>query len=267
VEASDRLVPIVDDLVRALHQVVEEHGVTEPELRQALQFLAEVGAADEWVLLSDVLGISVAVDNQTYRREGDETPANVQGPFYRPGAPLAAPPVSLCRDDEPGDPCFVAGRVLAAGDRRPLEGALLDVWQTNQAGLYDHEDPDQPEWNLRRRFHAGADGAYEFRTVVPGPYEIPKHGPVGRLLAAVGRHAWRPAHFHVKVGADGFRPLTTMIYLQGDPWLHDDTISSVKPGLVVELAKYDRPQELRARGLDRPFLTGAFDFLLKPDHG
>jgi hydroxyquinol 1,2-dioxygenase len=87
VEASDRLVPIVDDLVRALHQVVEEHRVTEPELRQALRFLAEVGAADEWVLLSDVLGISVAVDNQTYRREGDETPANVQGPFYRPGAP------------------------------------------------------------------------------------------------------------------------------------------------------------------------------------
>jgi catechol 1,2-dioxygenase len=188
VEASDRLVPIVDDLVRALHQVVEEHRVTEPELRQALQFLAEVGAADEWVLLSDVLGISVAVDNQTYRREGDETPANVQGPFYRPSAPLAAPPVSLCRDEEPGDPCFVAGRVLAAGDRRPLEGALLDVWQTNQAGLYDHEDPDQPEWNLRRRFHAGADGAYEFRTVVPGPYEIPQARPGG---PAAGRG--RPA--------------------------------------------------------------------------
>ena len=87
--------------------------------------------------------------------------------------------------------------------------------------------------------------------MVPGPYEIPKEGPVGRLLAAVGRHAWRPAHFHVKCSADGFRPLTTMIYLHGDPWLHDDTISSVKPGLVTELAKHDRPEELRARGLDR----------------
>jgi protocatechuate 3,4-dioxygenase beta subunit len=266
-EPSDRLAPIVDELVRSLHRVVAEHQVTEPELRQALGFLGEVGAADEWVLLSDVLGISVAVDNNTYRQEGDETPGNVQGPFYRPGAPLAAAPVSLCRDDEPGDPCFVAGRVLAGGDHRPLEGALLDVWQTNQAGLYDHEDPDQPEWNLRRRFHAGAGGAYEFRTVVPGPYEIPKEGPVGRLLAAVGRHAWRPAHFHVKCSADGFRPLTTMIYLQGDPWLHDDTISSVKPGLVTELAEHDRPEELRARGLDRPFYTGAFDLVLKPDRG
>jgi protocatechuate 3,4-dioxygenase beta subunit len=263
VEASDRLVPIVDDLVRALHRAVAEHQVTEPEWRQALAFLSELGAADEWVLLSDVLGISVAVDNNTYRREGDETPSNVQGPFYRPGAPLASPPVTLCRDDEPGDPCFVAGRVLAAGDRRPLEGALLDIWQTNGAGLYDHEDPDQPEWNLRRRFHAGEGGGYEFRTVVPGPYEIPKDGPVGRLLAAVGRHAWRPAHFHVKVSADGFQPLTTMIYFQGDPWLHDDTISSVKPGLVIPLARHDRPDQLRARGLDRPFATGEFDFVLR----
>jgi protocatechuate 3,4-dioxygenase beta subunit len=169
VEAGGRLVPIVDDLARALHRAVAEHRVTEPEWRQALAFLTELGTADEWVLLSDVLGISVAVDNNTYRREGDETPSNVQGPFYRPDAPLVSPPVALCRDDEPGDPCFVAGRVLAAGDHRPLAGALLDVWQTNGAGLYDHEDPGQPEWNLRRRFHAGEDGSYEFRTVVPGP--------------------------------------------------------------------------------------------------
>jgi protocatechuate 3,4-dioxygenase beta subunit len=154
--------------------------------------------------------------------------------------------------------------VLAAGDHRPLDGALLDIWQTNGVGLYDHEDPSQPEWNLRRRFHAGEGGGYEFRTVVPGAYEIPKHGPVGRLLAAVGRHAWRPAHFHVRVSADGFQPLTTMIYFEGDPWLHDDTISSVKPGLVIRLARHDQPEQLRARGLDRPFYTGAFDFVLRP---
>jgi maleylacetate reductase len=120
VEPGGRLVPIVDDLVRALHRAVADHQVTEPEWGQALAFLSELGTADEWVLLSDVLGISVAVDNNTYRREGDETPSNVQGPFYRPGAPLVVPPVSLCRDDEPGDPCFVAGRVLGAGDHRPL---------------------------------------------------------------------------------------------------------------------------------------------------
>ncbi|HEV8372185.1 MAG TPA: dioxygenase [Actinomycetota bacterium] len=263
-EVNDRLVPITGDLVRALHRVVAEHQVTEAELHQALRFLAELGRADEWVLLSDVLGISVAVDGNSHRQEGQETPSNVQGPYYRPGAPLVSPPVVLCRDDEPGDVCFVAGRVLAAGDRRPLPGALLDVWQANQAGLYDHEDPSQPDWNLRRRFHAGRDGGYEFRTIVPAPYEIPKHGPVGRFLAAVGRHPWRPGHFHLKVTADGFQPLTTMIYFEGDPWLHDDTISSVKPGLVVRLAKRDQPEELRARGLDRPFYTAAFDFALLP---
>jgi protocatechuate 3,4-dioxygenase beta subunit len=151
VEADDRLVPIANDLVRALHRVVAEHQVTEAELHQALRFLAELGRADEWVLLSDVLGISVAVDGNTHRQEGQETPSNVQGPYYRPGAPLVSPPVVLCRDDEPGDVCFVAGRVLAAGDRRPLPGALLDVWQANQAGRYDQEDhppqslPEQKE--------------------------------------------------------------------------------------------------------------------------
>jgi catechol 1,2-dioxygenase len=257
-----RLHAIVDRVLGDLHAAVRDLEITEPELRAALQFLTEVGTAGEWQLFSDVLGISVAVDANSHR-PGPGTASNVEGPFYRPDAPLVEPPVALCGDDEPGEVLFLSGQVRSA-DGEPLPGAMLDIWQTNENGLYEHEDPTQPDWNLRRRFLAGEDGRYEFRTVAPAAYQIPHSGPVGRFLAAVGRHPWRPAHLHLKLSAAGHRPLTTMLYLDGDPWLDDDTIFSVKPGLVVALERHERTEELAARGLDRPFATASYDFTLEP---
>jgi catechol 1,2-dioxygenase len=258
-----RLHAVVDRILGDLHAAVRDLEVTEPELRAALAFLTEVGTAGEWQLFSDVLGISVAVDANTHQPREGATASNVEGPFYRPGAPLVTAPVSLCGDDEPGEVLFMSGQVRSAGGE-PLPGALLDVWQTNESGLYEHEDPAQPEWNLRRRFHAGDGGRYEFRTVAPAAYQIPHSGPVGRFLAAVGRHPWRPAHLHVKVCAAGHQPLTTMLYLEGDAWLDDDTIFSVKPELVVAMRRHDQPEDLAARGLDRPFSTAGYDFSLEP---
>jgi len=259
-----RLHAVVARVLGDLHAAVRDLAITEPELRQALAFLTELGTAGEWQLFSDVLGISVAVDANTHHAAGGATASNVEGPFYRPGAPLVAEPVALCADDEPGDVLFMSGQVRSAAGGRPLAGALLDVWQTSQAGLYEHEDPDQPDWNLRRRFHADGAGRYEFRTVAPAPYQIPHSGPVGRFLAAVGRHPWRPAHLHLKVSAPRHEPLTTMLYVEGDPWLHDDTIFSVKPALTIGLTRHDQPDDLAARGLDRPFCTAAYDFALQP---
>jgi catechol 1,2-dioxygenase len=258
-----RLHAIVDRLLGDLHATVRDLEITEQELRGALGFLGEVGAAGEWQLLSDVLGISVAVDANSHHPGAGATASNVEGPFYRPDAPLVGPPVTLCGDDEPGEVLFISGQVRSAGGEL-LPGALLDVWQTNENGLYEHEDPSQPEWNLRRRFHVGDDGRYEFRTVAPAAYQIPHSGPVGRFLEAVGRHPWRPAHLHLKLSAPGHRPLTTMLYLDGDPWLDDDTIFSVKPGLIVALERHERPEELRSRGVDRPFSTASYDFTLEP---
>lgn len=258
-----RLHAIVDRLLGDLHATVRDLEITEQELRGALGFLGEVGAAGEWQLLSDVLGISVAVDANSHHPGAGATASNVEGPFYRPDAPLVGPPVTLCGDDEPGEVLFVSGQVRSAGGEL-LPGALLDVWQTNENGLYEHEDPSQPEWNLRRRFQVGDDGGYEFRTVAPAAYQIPHSGPVGRFLEAVGRHPWRPAHLHLKLSAPGHRPLTTMLYLDGDPWLDDDTIFSVKPGLIVALERHERPEELRSRGVDRPFSTASYDFTLEP---
>jgi catechol 1,2-dioxygenase len=258
-----RLHAIVERVLGDLHAAVRDLEITEPELRGGLEFLTEVGTAGEWQLLSDVLGISVAVDANTHHPRDGATASNVEGPFYRPDAPLVESPVTLCGDDEPGEVLLVSGQVRDAAGQ-PLPGALLDVWQTNQAGLYEHEDPSQPDWNLRRRFHTGEDGRYQFRTVAPAAYQIPHSGPVGRFLAAVGRHPWRPAHLHLKVSAPGHRPLTTMLYLEGDPWLHDDTIFSVKPELVVALERHDRAEDLAARGLDRPFSTASYDLALEP---
>jgi catechol 1,2-dioxygenase len=262
--ADPRLHAIVERVLGDLHATVRDLQITEPELRTAIAFLAEVGSTGEWQLLSDVLGISVGVDANTHPPAGGATSSNVEGPFYRPGAPLAEPPVRLCGDHEPGEILLVSGQVRAAGTGEPLPGAMLDVWQTNHAGLYEHEDPEQPDWNLRRRLRTGADGGYEFRTVAPPPYQIPRSGPVGRFLAAVGRHPWRPAHLHLKVTADGHQPLTTMLYLAGDPWLDDDTIFSVKPELTVALTGHEQADEISARGLDRPFSTASYDFALEP---
>jgi catechol 1,2-dioxygenase len=202
----------------------------------------------------------VVVDDNTYAGGGPGTASAVEGPFYRPGAPVRT---DIARPDEPGDVCFVAGRVTDAVTGAPLAGVLLDVWQAGPSGLYEHEDPDQPDWNLRGRLYSDEAGRYELRTVVPPPYEIPQ-GPVNRLLATVGRNRVRPAHFHVKLSRDGYQARTTMLYLEGGDHLDDDVISAVKPELIGRLDKHDDPDELRRRGLDRPFFSYAWDFTLLP---
>jgi protocatechuate 3,4-dioxygenase beta subunit len=258
---NPKLVPAMAKLVAAMHETIAEYGIDEAEWRQAIAFLGEVHEAGEWFLLSDVLGVSVLVDQVTHGNEAVGTEHSVEGPFYRPGAPLRT---QIARDDEPGHVCFFSGQVVSAADGEPIPGALLDVWQAAANGRYEQEDPEQPEMNLRGRLHAGGDGRFELRTIVPPAYEIPKSGPVGRLLAALGRHAWRPAHFHLKLSAEGFQPLTTMIFMAGDPWLDSDTIGAVKPSLVAKLERHDDPGELAARGLDAPFFTCRYDLALRP---
>jgi catechol 1,2-dioxygenase len=259
-DGDERLRLALDRVSAALREVVEELQVTEPELRAALAFLGEVSQAGQLPLLSDVLGVSVAVDDVTYGAERQGTASSVEGPFYRPDAPMRT---QICRDDEPGDVCFVSGRVIDATTGAPLAGALLDVWQAGAGGKYEHEDPEQPDYNLRGRLSTDDQGNYEFRTVVPPPYEIPP-GPVNRLLATVARNRFRPAHFHVKLSGAGYEPRTTQLFLEGGAHLDDDTIGAVKPELTGRLEKHDDPEQLSRRGLDRPFFTYAYDFALVP---
>jgi len=262
-DSQEKLVKASTKLLPYLHELVNTFQVTESDLRQLVDFLTRVGQQGEFQLLFDVLGISVLVDDITYGHESTATTHNVEGPLYRPGAPLRKSPVKLCRDNEEGDMLFVSGRVTSAEEGMPLASAMLDVWQTNKYGYYENQDDTQPEFNLRGRLLTDEQGRYEFRTIIPGAYEVTRGGPVAELLLALNRPAWRPSHIHIKMTCDGYAPLTTMLFLPDDPWLQADTINAVKESLIMTLEQHDSPTDLKERGLDQPFYTCRYDFFLK----
>jgi len=264
---NERVKVIFGDLLDSLRQLIIKDRITESEYRALIEFVSEMGRLEYEVPLWFDVFLGVTVDNVTYDHYNQMagTPSNILGPFYLEGAPVRSPPYRLGRDNEPGDVLFVSGSVLDAKTGAPIPGALLDIWQTSGNGLYDHLDPDQPDFNMRGKFLTDQEGRFEFRTVIPQPYEIPKDGPTGRLLAMLGHHAWRPKHIHFKISRDSYLPLTTQVYFEGDPWLHDDVVEGApKPELVTRLEKHDSHKEIESKGLDRPFFTARFDFRLVP---
>jgi len=238
--ADPRLREIMTAMVRHLHDFARDVKLTQAEWAQAIAFLTETGQTcdakrQEFILLSDTLGLSMLVDSLNNRREGRETPSTVLGPFHVAGAPELAMGTDIAAATEGGVKTSVSGRVLDS-DGLPIAGALLDVWQTAPNGLYDVQDPAAPEFNLRGRFRTGADGAYHFLTVKPVSYPVPTDGPVGRMLLALGRHPYRPAHLHFIVSAPGFETLTTHIFVRGDEYLDSDAVFGVKQALIVDFA-------------------------------
>lgn len=227
--------------VRHLHAFVKEVEPTMEEWAKAIEFLTATGQMcddrrQEWILASDTLGVSMLVETINHRSRDGSTEATVLGPFHVAGAPAMAMGGSIRRDGR-GEPCEVSGRVLDPGGA-PLAGAALDVWQTNGDGFYDVQQPDaQPAMNMRGRFTTGADGAYRFRTAKPVSYPVPDDGPVGRMLKRMGRHPYRPAHIHFIVGAEGFRTLTTHVFVEGDEYLDSDAVFGVKESLVVPFTR------------------------------
>ena len=234
-----RLAKVVDALVKDLHEFVVDHRVTEEELRLAMEFLTEVGKNNEMPGLADAFAMTTVADNVTHEEANrGATPSNIEGPFYLADAPILNLPYRVGRPDEAGDPLVFRGRIVDGPSARPVPTALVDLWQADAVGNYDIQDPGAPAFNLRGRLTA-RDGIFELRTVVPGAYEIPKNGAVGRLLKLLGRHAFRPRHIHFKISADGWQPLTTQIYFAGDQWIESDSIGAAKPGLVAPLNDRD----------------------------
>jgi protocatechuate 3,4-dioxygenase beta subunit len=228
---DDRLREAMPRIVSAVHDVATELELTNEELIAALVFLAEVGRADEMILLSDVLGLSRLVDDQTHR-SSRATPSNVLGPFYRPGSPWVDNPGSIVRARDAGTSVVMRGVVSDASTGRPIKGATIDVWQANAEGAYSSEDSSIDPWHLRGRQLTDAAGCFEINTIVPKHYTVKNDGPVGRLLATLGRHPWRPAHIHVLVEADGYVTLVTQTYIADGPYLEDDAIDGVKASLI-----------------------------------
>lgn len=230
--ANERLVRAMPRVVAAVHALATELDLSNAELLEVLAFLGAVGRADEFILLSDILGLSRLVDDATNRFDAG-TASNVLGPYYRPGAPTIANPGSIASSRSAGEPLTLLGRVVDAVDGSPLAGATVDVWQADGDGRYSTEADGLDGWNLRGRQTTAADGRYEIATVQPRHYTIKHDGPVGQLLTTLARHPYRPAHVHLLVSAASHRSLVTQIYVAGGPYLEDDAIDGVKEELVA----------------------------------
>jgi catechol 1,2-dioxygenase len=266
---SDRLREVLSGLVTHLHAFVRETGLTHEEWERAVQFLTDAGRISddrrqEFILLSDVLGVSMLIDAINNRRPSGATETTVLGPFHV----VQSPPRALGDDlsgDHVGDPCIVAGTVRSV-DGTPVPGALLDVWQANGEGFYDVQQPGvQPPLNLRGLFTADSEGRYWFRSVVPSPYPIPEDGPVGEILRAAGRHPYRPAHIHFFGGSRGYRPVTTHLFIEGSPYLDSDAVFGVKRSLITPVQEIRDPQRAAEFGVEAPFRLIEFDVVLAPE--
>jgi len=234
---SERLRAVMEIVVRHLHAIVREASLTQGEWSQAIDFLTRAGqicsdSRQEFILLSDILGVSMlvdAVDNVAGPGISDST---VLGPFYAGHQRELAQGDSILLREEASEPLVMTGRVTDP-EGQPVASALIEVWQTASNQLYDVQDSDQPEGHLRASFLTDAVGAYRFRTIMPVSYPIPDDGPAGQLLAAMGRHPFRPAHIHFMISAPGYRTLVTHLFIEGDEYLESDAVFGVKPSLVV----------------------------------
>jgi len=262
-----RFKEIMTSVIRHLHAVVREVEPTSEEWMAAIKFLTATGQIcddkrQEFILLSDTLGVSMLIDAINNRKPSGATESTVLGPFHVANAPRKAMGETISLDGK-GDPTFVSGRVVDQ-DGGPIEGATLDVWQTSSDGAYDIQDPEQPEMNLRGVFTTGKDGRFWFRTVKPSSYPIPTDGPVGKMLVAMSRHPMRPAHIHFIIAAPGFEPVTTHMFVEGDEYLESDAVFGVKDSLVVPFMLRDDPTDAKRLGLASPFYTAEHEFRLVP---
>ena len=262
---DERLGQIMTSLVTHLHAFVNEIEPTFEEWAFAIDFLTRTGQIcddkrQEFILLSDTLGVSMLVDAINHRRNSAATESTVLGPFHVAGAPQLRMGDSISLDGK-GEPLYMSGKVLNEAGV-PIEGALLDVWQTSYDGFYDVQDARQPAMNLRGQFVTGSDGRYFFRSVKPSSYPIPSDGTVGTMLAALGRHPMRPAHVHFIVSASDYQSVTTHVYVDGDPYQDSDAVFGVKESLIVPFVHHDDPSAAEGLGVGNPFYTAEYDFVL-----
>jgi catechol 1,2-dioxygenase len=264
--ADPRLRELLTGLIRHLHAFARETRLTQAEWERAIGFLTETGkmctdTRQEFILLSDVLGLSMLVETINGDREAGATESTVLGPFHMTESPVRELGANIDLVGG-GEPCVVSGRIVS-GDGTPLPGALLDVWQADGNGFYDVQRPDlQPPGNGRGLFTTDAEGRFWFRTCVPSPYPIPTDGPVGELLKATNRHPYRPAHIHFIASADGHTPVTTHIFVAGSDYLDSDAVFAVKQSLVEDFTPTDDPSLAREFGIENPFRHARFDLVL-----
>ena len=261
-----RVREIVSALIRHAHELAREVRLQPHELLAAAHYLKRCGdfsdeSRHEFILLADVLGLTMTVDTLAAPVPDGALETSVLGPFYRAGSPVEPNGADICRGSRDGETAHIVGRVLDV-DGCPIPGAQLDIWGTDHNGLYENTDPRQPDYNLRGRFITDDDGGYELWTIKPVSYPIPDDGPVGDLLRATGRHNMRPAHLHLIASAAGFRTVVTELYTDDDPWISSDAVFGVKPSLVVHYDWISDPGRCADASRTAPFWELRHDLVL-----
>lgn len=266
---TPRMRAVSEALVRHLHAFLREVRPTQAEWAEGVAFLTRTGQTctdtrQEFILLSDTLGASMLVDAINHPLPGGATETTVLGPFY-----VAGPPEHALGDDisggRAGEPLIVEGTVRHP-DGTPVAGAWVDTWHSDAEGFYDVQLGDGvPELNLRARFRTDGQRRFWFRSIVPAFYPIPHDGPVGAMLAAQGRHPFRPAHVHFMIGATGCETLVTHVFLAGDPYLESDVVFGVKDGLIRALERQEPGTTPGGHPADIPCALLRYDFALVPE--
>ena len=246
---------VMQSLVKHLHAFVREVRPTQEEWFRGIQFLTATGhmcddKRQEFILMSDTLGVSMLVDFINYGKVGKATESTVLGPFFVEGAPELPHGANIAKAGTPGEPCVVSCTVKDMKGK-PIAGALIDVWEAGGDGFYDVQKPMGT--NLRARFRSDAQGKFHFLCVKPVSYPVPHDGPVGKMLVACGRHPMRPGHLHFMIEAPGCDKLVTHLFVKGDKYLDSDAVFGVKESLVVNFRK-NAAGEAECK----------YDFVLKP---
>jgi len=262
-----RLKQLVTRLVAHLHDYLREVEPSFPEWLAAIQFLTRAGqisneTRQEFILLSDTLGVSMLVDAINHRMPAGATETTVLGPFHVAGAPLVESGADISFGAV-GEPLYIEGRVTS-NTGAPLPGAMIDIWHSDQDGFYDVQRPELDHPAARARILAGADGRFEVRTIMPAAYPIPHDGPVGEMLQATKRHPWRPAHVHFMIAQPGYETLVTHLFASDSDYLDSDAVFGVKNTLIRDFIRRDAGPLPDGTMVPGPWRHLQFEFGLKP---
>ena len=262
---------VITKLIHHLHAFIKDVEPSGEEWSKAIDFLTRTGQKcddkrQEFILLSDVLGVSMLVDAIIHRHHSGATETTVQGPFHAKARHYEmGENIAKGVEHERGEATVVHGKVTDnAGN--PIEGVTLDVWQSDDDGNYDITDPNMPDMNLRGIFTTGKDGKFWFKTIRPASYPVPTDGPVGEILNVMGRHPMRPAHIHFWIKAKGYEDIVTHLFAEGDEYIESDAVFGVKGSLIVPFTENNKTGDAERWGVKAPFCEVTYDFKLVNAH-
>jgi hydroxyquinol 1,2-dioxygenase len=264
---DDRLLEVMTSLVQHLHAFAREVRLTEKEWEAGIAFLTAAGhltddKRQEFILLSDALGLSTLVTAMNHEKPAGCTEATVFGPFHVEGAPHYELGADVANGAK-GEPCWVHGQVRSA-DGTPIAGAELQVWQADADGFYDMQYNGGAEHRARGVLHTDSEGRFHFKSIVPEVYPIPHDGPVGRMLERLGRHPWRPAHLHFMITDPGHERLITHVFRKGGEYLDSDAVFGVRSSLIADWVRHEPGMAPGGTHCSEPFYTLEYDFVLNP---